>query len=495
MSDIDIIAILPICSLVLISMGMLLLDLFNERQGRLVWTVAACLTAWVFSFYQLPPPETALSGNALAGTSFTGLALNGAVYVDAFSWAFMSIILLGAAVTFMLGHKLLPAQRAHSGIDVDILMILAVCGGIVMVSAAHLMLMFVGFELLSIPLYVLAGIARSERASSEGALKYFILGAFSSAFLLYGIVLVYGATGSMNLADIALVASADNSLMLVGIGLMIFGFGFKVSLVPFHAWTPDVYQGSPVNVTTFMAVVVKAAAFGAFLRIMYVAFGSSIEAWSGLLWVLAVLTMTVGNIVALRQTSIKRMLAYSSIAHAGYALMGFLAFGEAQGAEATTFYMFAYAMMTAAAFGVVLLITAGSSSQYANDDLESLSGIGWTHPFLGFVMTVAMLSLAGMPPFAGFLGKFYLFSAVVKTGYVGLAIIAALNSVVSLYYYLRVLVVMYFKTEREVDWLPPTEFTFASLLALALLTFGTVYCGIFGEGLLRTVGIAFETVG
>lgn len=478
--QVDIFAVLPIATLVCIALTMLLLDVFGLRTSRLLWTGMACFSALLFSLPQARLIELGMSGQ---------------LFVDGFSFVFSAVILVSALLVFLLSEDSLQAQRAETSIDVDFLLLMSIAGALVTVSAANLLLLFVGVELLSIPLYALAGIARKERASAEASLKYFVLGAFSSAFMLYGIVLTYGATGTLSIAEIASAIPGDNVLFILGLGLMIFGFAFKVSLVPFHVWAPDVYQGSPTSIATFMATVVKAAGFGAFLRVMMVAFGTASPEWEGLIWLLAVLTMTVGNLAALRQRSVKRMLAYSSVAHSGYAVMGLLGLGQGKGAEAIMYYILAYSLMTIASFGVLLLVTAHSEAQYEKDDLESLSGLGWSHPFLGVVMTVALLSLAGIPPLAGFVGKFYLFSAVVQSGYVGLAIIAALNSVVSLYYYLRVLVVMYFKTERSVSWSPRENSAVGPALALSIATAGTLLLGVFGDSVRQVVTLAVRGIG
>jgi NADH-quinone oxidoreductase subunit N len=278
-------------------------------------------------------------------------------------------------------------------------------------------------------------------------------------------------------------------MMLAGLGLLIFGFAFKVSLAPFHLWTPDVYQGSPTSITAFMAVVVKVAAFASFMRIMLLAFGPVIESWSAVIWGLAVISMTVGNLVALRQDSIKRMLAYSSVAHAGYALMGFLSFEG--GAEATTFYLVVYSFMTLASFGVVLLVSTGTSRQYESDSIESFRGLGWSNPLLGLIMVLAMLSLAGIPPLAGFFGKLYLFSAVVAQGYIWLAIIAALNSAVALFYYLRVIVVMYFSEESR----ERVTIDFAPGLSIIVSTIFLLYVGLFSGGVLEVAQKAIKSLG
>lgn len=464
-ASVDVKAVLPLVILVLFSMGILCLDLVKLRKARLVWTVSACLSAWAASW-----PLLGLSGSALGGL----------VSADAYSFIFYTIILSGTLLTFLLNDKQFEAQRVRDSIDIDILILLAAAGAMVMVSAANLIVLFLGFEMLSVSVYVLAGLARKEKASAESAMKYFILGAFSSAFLLYGMTLVYGATGSMNLGEISTHLDPHNLMLVIGIGLIIFGFGFKVSLVPFHFWTPDVYQGAPTAITGFMATVVKAAAFGAFLRVVATSFASIPEVWTAIIWIIAVLTMCFGNLVALRQKSIKRMLAYSSIAHAGYALIGLLAQGSG-GVEATIYYLIAYSFMTIGAFGVLLFVTAGSDAQYQADDISSFSGLGFTHPCLGLMMTVFLLSLAGIPPLAGFVGKFYLFNAAVQGGFVGLAIIAALNSVVSLYYYLGIIVKMYFVKEREVAWSPQAEVPFAQNLALNISCVLIILLGVFSD--------------
>ena len=478
MEGFDSVAALPFFVLIGAAVLLLLLDLAGvAAKLRLPIGLAGVLGAGASYFPQ----------SYLRETAFKGL-----VHLDAFSFAFATIILIGTALALLLGSGQAKAQRAIDSVDVDVLLLLASCGGLVMVSAANLIVLFLGFELLSVCVYVLSGIAKGERASAEGALKYFILGAFSSAFLLYGMTLVYGATGSMDLVQIGQAATLDNPMLLIGLGLTVFGFAFKVGAVPFHFWTPDVYQGAPVSIAAYMAVVVKAAAFGSFLRVVVVAFGSVQTEWVSLLWLLSVVTMTVGNILALWQRSVKRMLAYSSIAHAGYALIGFVVLGSAAGGEATIFYLAAYTAMTIAAFGVVLLASGGTQFQYGTDDMQSLKGLGWSRPFLGLVMTVALLSLAGMPPLGGFVAKFYLFSAAVKGGYTGLAVIAALNSVVSLYYYLGVIVVMYFSgegEERSAERVP-----FAPGLALAIATVGIFYLGFFSEDCFRFVQLAMASL-
>src|SRR5205814_10497075 len=316
---------------------------------------------------------------------------------------------------------------------------------------------------------VLVGMLRREVRSNEASLKYFLLGAFATGFLLYGIAFFYGATGSTRLDVVARVAARDGltPFMVLGLALLLVGFGFKVALLPFHVWTPDVYEGAPTAVTAFMAVGVKAAAFAAFARVFVAALGRVAASWTGLLWVLAALTMTVGNVTAVRQRSVKRMLAYSSIAHAGYALVGLVAGGR-DGGAALLFYLAVYSFMTLGAFAV--LIALGRRGE-PNEDLADWAGVGFRHPVLGLSMAVFMLSLAGMPPTAGFAGKFYLFSAAVDAGYVGLAVIGVLNGLVSVYYYFGVLVQMYMvEGTRSVVALGSRPCLLATIVVAVLVT-------------------------
>lgn len=481
--NIDIPTVLPLIALASGALLLLLTDLFSSKKSeqpsllRILIPMVACVMAW---FYTIP------------FVGLEGVGEGTLLYADKFSFFFNTVILFGTVLTVLFNHNTLKAQAVRESADIDVLVLLASLGALVMASSANLVVTFVGFELLSVAVYALTGVARREKASSEAALKYFLLGAFSSAFLLYGMTLVFGATGSMFLPEIAAKAEAGNTMLLVGVGLLLFGFGFKVSLVPFHFWAPDAYQGAPTSLASYMAVVVKAAAIACFLRVLVFALGDVSEIWEYSIWALAMTTMTVGNLVALRQRSIKRMLAYSSVAHAGYAMLGFF---SPAGIEAVGFYMLAYACMTMAAFGVVLLVTKDSDAQYDRDDISSMAQIGWTHPFLGVVMTIAIFSLAGIPPLAGFVGKFYLFSSALNAGYTGLVIVAAMNSVLSLYYYLRVLVVMYFSQSRDVSWEPSETLPLGAQVALMLATVGTIYFGLFSDSYLSiaraTVSMAF----
>jgi NADH-quinone oxidoreductase subunit N len=335
---------------------------------------------------------------------------------------------------------------------------------------------------MSISIYILAGMMREDRRSAEAALKYFLLGAFATGFLLYGIALIYGATGSLNLKDIASYIATKNLLrspmLLMSLVFLTIGFGFKIASVPFHMWTPDVYEGAPTSITAFMATGVKAAGFSALVRVFFSALPGFRPDWTSIMWLIAVATMTVGNIVAISQTNIKRMLAYSSIAHAGYILVAFVS-GNELGTSGILFYLMAYAFMNLGAFTVVILL--GKKGE-ENTLISDYSGIGFKYPLLAASMTIFLLSMAGIPPLSGFMAKFYVFSAAVKSKFYWLAILGVLNSAVSVYYYLRVTVVMYFKeSEREITGL---QFSPASVIALILAVIGTLYMGIFPANVL-----------
>ena len=405
---------------------------------------------------------------------------------DRYGLFFAVVICAGSALTLLMSVDFLRQQPLPAG-EYYALVLLSTSGMIFLAAASDLIVLFIALEIMSVAVYVLAGMLRHESRSTEAALKYFLLGAFASGFLLYGIAFFYGATGSTRLDVIARVLAdhGPSAYVLLGAALILVGFGFKVALIPFHVWTPDVYEGAPTAVTAFMAVGVKAAAFAAFARVFMSALGSLAASWTGLLWVMAALTMTVGNVTAVRQRNVKRMLAYSSIAHAGYALVGLVADSKTGGA-ALLFYLAVYAFMNLGAFGVVIALGRRGEP---NEDLRDFAGVGFRHPVLGLSMVVFMLSLAGVPPTAGFAGKFYLFSAAIDAGYVGLAVIAVLNSLVSVYYYLGVLVQMYMVDgSRVID--PPTSRP--CLLATILLAVAaTVLLGVLPSGPMEVARLSF----
>jgi NADH-quinone oxidoreductase subunit N len=416
----------------------------------------------------------------------------GGYIVDRYALFFNLIFCLAGALTLLASMDYLAATDIRSG-EYYSLVLFATSGMLMMAAATDLIIIFLGLEVMSIAIYVLAGIWRRDLAANEAALKYFLLGAFASSFLLFGIAMFYGATGTTALGGIASqlgnLAPGQRPLIFAGAALLLVGFGFKVAAVPFHAWTPDVYEGAPTSVTAFMAVGVKAAAFAAFARVFLHTLGPLSVDWSGVLWVLAVLTMTVGNVLALVQHNIKRMLAYSSIAHAGYLLVGMVAAKEGGGA-AILYYLFVYAVMNLGAFSVVMALARRGEK---NEEIEDYTGLGFKYPFLGLSMIIFMLSLAGFPALAGFTGKFYLFSAAVKAGYIGLALIGVLNSVVSVYYYAGVLVKMYM-TEggKEIPLLSERPHLFATLL---VTTTATVLLGLFPSWAFDLARAAFQSLG
>lgn len=403
-------------------------------------------------------------------------AFDGGFVFDRFAIFLTVLICLSAALTMFMSMDYLETIGLVAG-EYYVQFLLAVTGMVLMAAAGDLVVLFLGLELMSIAVYALTGMSRLELRSSEAALKYFLLGAFASAFLLYGIAMAYGAFGTTKLAPIA--AQLENltldqqPLAITAMALLLIGLAFKVAAVPFHSWTPDAYEGAPTSVTALMAVGVKAAAFAAFMRLFLGTFEMLVADWSWVLWGLAVLTMTVGNIAALMQRNIKRMLAYSSIAHAGYLLIGMVA-GGLNGGAAVLFTLVAYSLMTLGAFAVVIAVGRRGEP---NEDITDYAGLGFRHPLLGVAMTVFMLSLGGIPAFAGFVGKFYLLSAAMQKGYVWLVVIGALNSVMSIYYYTGVMVQMYMAeggpSVRGVEHRP---YLLATLL---VTTAGTVGLGLF----------------
>ena len=399
------------------------------------------------------------------------------IVTDTAALALDLVVVTALVLSILIGMKYIPGVNRQTG-EYYALLLLIGLGMMTMGAALDLMVVFLGLEILSLGLYILVGLNREDRLSNEAAMKYFLLGAFASGFFVYGAALVYGATGTTNFLQMGAVigsGQADLFLLYAGMALLIAGFGFKVSLVPFHMWTPDVYQGAPTPVTAFMSVGTKAAAFAAFYRLFLMGLPDQQAVWGPALAILAVLTMTLGNLAALRQTSLKRMLAYSSIAHAGYILVGLVP-GTGFGVMASLFYLISYAFMNIGAFAVVALLEREDRMDASYDRLK---GMGSTRPWLAFVMAIFMLSLAGVPPLAGFFGKFFVFSAAVQGGYSWLAGIAMLNSAIGAYYYLRVVVYMYFDkpTAETVETTAPRNVPMTLGLTLAVVF--TVLLGVF----------------
>ena len=402
-------------------------------------------------------------------------AFRGMVALDGYALFFNLVIGYATGLVLLLSIDYLRRRGEESG-EFYILVLFAAVGMMLMASATDLIVIFLALETMSLSLYVLAGFFRGQREAGEASMKYFLLGAFASGFFLYGIALVFGATGSTNLDKIANAIAAGagrDPLLVIGAGLLLVGFGFKISSVPFHMWTSDVYEGAPTSITAFIATGSKAAAFAALLRVLLATARPAPLDWAVLLWGLAVLSMTVGNVIAIAQQNLKRMLAYSSIAHVGYMLVGVVA-GGAPGNGGVLFYLLVYTFTTAGAFGAILLLERNGGEAVR---LEDYGGLAVRHPMMALALSVFLLSLIGIPPTAGFVGKFYLFGAAVRAGYVWLAVIMVLNSAVAAYYYLRLIVYMYMR-EPEVG--APTVLvpSFAGCLALVVALWGVAQLGI-----------------
>jgi NADH-quinone oxidoreductase subunit N len=406
---------------------------------------------------------------------------SGMIVVDAASLLFQAIFLVVGFITVLLSIQYAAEEGLEPG-EYYALLLFVLLGAMLMAAGGDLLIIFLGLEIMSLAQYILAGMRHNILKSSESALKYFLLGAFATGFLLYGISLVYGATGTTNLTAIVTAVRegglTDQPLLTIGMGLLVVGFGFKIASVPFHMWTPDVYEGAPTPVTALMATGVKAAGFAALARVFLTALGDLQDSWRPIFWCMAVLTMTVGNLGAIAQPNVKRMLAYSSIAHAGYLLIALVAAGPA-GVTGLLFYLLAYAFMNLGAFAVVVALEQREDRHLLLDDY---GGLGFRYPLLGVAMALFMFSLSGLPPTAGFMAKFYVFSAAVEQGYIGLAVIGVLNSLMSLYYYLRPIVLMYMQ-EPKAD--VPALFLNPFLMAGLILTIlGTLQLGLFPSRLL-----------
>ncbi|MEQ1573211.1 MAG: NADH-quinone oxidoreductase subunit N [Vicinamibacterales bacterium] len=415
----------------------------------------------------------------------------GVIVADNFGlFVTMTLIIVGL-LTIMFSSQVLDLHDLPRG-EYYTLVLFAIAGMIMMATANDLLVLFIALEIMSLAVYVLTGIRRDDQRSSEAAFKYFLLGAFSSAFFLYGIAFTYGVTGSTRLDRVgtflAAQSMADNPLLLVALGLLLVGFAFKISAVPFHMWTPDAYEGAPAIVTGFMSTGVKAAAFAAFARVFLSAFEPFSADWAPVVWVIAAATMILGTVVGVAQSNLKRMLAYSSIAHGGYLLVGLVAANQV-GKAAILFYLLAYAVTNLAAFGVIAMLGARDR---ANDELRDYAGLWQSHPALAALMTVCLLSLGGIPPTVGFIGKWYIFSAAVGSGYYGLAIIGVLTSVISVFFYLRVVVMMYMAERDGAPALPRVGAV--GMTALAIAIFAIFYLGILPTAVLDLAAASISTI-
>ena len=428
----DLVSTGPILMVAALGVLVVVLDAFRNDDASIPWVAGIGMTvAAVLQAFAIGDPGTAFDGQ---------------VYVGGPAAVANIIILIGAVASVVLTVPYLSRLGRNYG-EVHALILFATAGMMTLASAGSLVTLFVGLETMSVCLYVLTGLVREESTANESALKYFLLGAFSTGFFLYGLALLYGATGTMDLAGLApgVAETGRTGLFLAGVGLLLVGFFFKVSAVPFHMWTPDVYQGAPTALTAFMSTASKAAVFAALAVVLSRALPAEFVDGTvqTVLAIVAAVTMVGGNVVALVQTNVKRMLAYSSVAHAGYILAG-LAAGTDAGYGASLFYLLAYTLMNLGAFGVMGALE-WDAEQGADQDLDSLAGVGYRKPFLGVAMGVFMFALTGFPPLAGFIGKYLVFAAAVDAGLVWLAVLGVLASVVSGYYYMRVLVVIWMR--------------------------------------------------
>lgn len=466
--NLDMMIILPEIILTLGAMMVLVLDVFGsiENKRSLAW----------FSILSL-----VLCGATIWMTrGTTGTAFWGMLSIDSWSALYKLIFLVVTGLTILISVRYIERQNMNFG-EYYFVLLISTVGMMFMVSSSNLLMILVGLEILSISTYILCAMQRQKLKSIESGMKYFLLGAMATAFLLYGIAMIYGSTGSVDLHKIARSignGKASEGMALFGLVLILCGFAFKVALVPFHMWTPDVYEGAPTPVTSFMSAGPKAAGFAALSKILLVGFTAAGYETSTILSILAVLTMTVGNLMALNQTNVKRMLAYSSISHAGYLVVALLASAHG-GAGAMVFYLLGYTLMNSGVFGVIILL----GGEKEKTEFSDFSGLGFKYPFLSVCLLIFMLSMAGIPLTVGFTGKFFIFQSAVETGYTWLAIVAFLNSVVSVYYYLKLVVYLYMKPIAENE-APIETPPFALQLGVVFSLLGVLYLGIFPGWLL-----------
>jgi NADH-quinone oxidoreductase subunit N len=455
----DIVSFLPGIVIAVAGLVVIILEaLKKSAAGIYVITVGAVAAALFLAI-------RSLFGET--GTAFSGMISYGGV--AAFGTV---IVLLGSFFSVVISREYLSDLDLHNG-EVYGMILFSIVGMLGLAVSNDLITLFISLETMSICLYVLAGLMRARKTGAEAALKYFLLGAFSTGFFLYGIALIYGATGATNLTEVA--AAANGSLLFVaGTGLLVAGIFFKLGAVPFHMWIPDVYQGTPTTLTAFMATAAKSATFVAFILILIrmIPVAESAD-WQTLLSTISIITMIVGNLIALAQDNVKRMLAYSSIAHVGYLMVG-LAAGTSAGYSGVLYYLFAYTLMNVGAFGVIAYYERNHGLDFT--EIDSYAGLGFKMPVMGVMLSVFLFSLAGIPPMVGFAGKYYVFAAAVNAGMIPLAIVGVLASAASVYYYLRVMVFLYFKeAHKEYSLIQPGLVFKSTLVLLAVLT---VYYGI-----------------
>lgn len=486
--NVSIHAVMPEMIVAIAGIIVILFDSFVPKQRGITTVISlvglAASAAYLLSMWTGAP-----------ATSWNGMITN-----DSLRMTFSLVALITAAFTILMSSVWTDREKIPEG-EYQALVLFATFGMMFMASGSDMVIIFLGLETLSIATYVMAGLRKSDLKSNESAMKYFILGSFASAFLLYGMALIYGATASTNIAEIAVKIADPNfpGLLLIGGAMLLIGFGFKIASVPFHVWTPDVYEGAPTPVTAFMAVGSKSAAFASFLRVFVLGFpliagaqaaGYLHQSWVTALAVMAMITMVVGNVAAIVQNNVKRMLAYSSIAHAGYALVGFIGAGVAKTPEArdaaisaVAFYMLTYAVTSLGAFAVITLLGQKNDRR---TDFSDYNGIGFKTPVLAFTLSLFMLSLLGLPLTAGFMGKILVFRPALDASsslLTFMVVVAVVNTAISAYYYLRLIVVMFFR-ERTTEWTEP-KIPAPIGIVLVLTVIGVFYLGVFSDGVIK----------
>ena len=473
----DLTPIIPEIIVLLTAFTVLLVDLFAAKNNRSLTMAVTTIIGLLLAMFA----ETQLHGKDITG-------FYGTVVADDFSILFELIYISVAILTVFVSRHYIAENEMNFG-EYYILLLTAVSGMMFMTSGLDLLVIFIGLEVMSISSYILVGMKRKVAEANEAALKYLLLGAFSTGFLLYGISLLYGATGSTLLPTIITEIQKNgsgNPLVIVGMALVVVAMSFKIAIVPFHMWTPDVYTGAPTPVTGFLSGAAKAAGFAVFIRVLMTGIPLDSANWGNLLWLLAVLTMTVGNVMALQQNEVKRMLAYSSIAHAGYVLVAIVV-GSTSAISGVIFYSCAYAFMGTGAFGILTIRDAGRVPRTFDD----LAGYGKRNPTLALLMSLFIFSLVGLPLTAGFIGKFQIFSAALREGWIWLTVIGILNSALSVYYYLRVIMFMYMREgalpEGAMVSGNTSGFAMTGLLGTAV---AVLYLGIFPDRILELASLS-----
>ena len=468
-------ALIPIAIVALSAIAAMLAEAFRQRDERMP----------IYGLGLIGLGGAAVASGVLWNSDAKSLEV---IRSDNFALFINIVLCIVGILTMLLSDEVIEREQIPPG-EYYALTLFAICGMMMMAAATDLLVIFVALEVLSLAVYVLTGIRRQSAAGAEAAFKYFLLGGFSSAFFLYGVAFSYALSGSTRIEDIGTALSAQatgtpSTLALLAVGLMAVGFAFKVSAVPFHMWTPDAYEGAPTIVTAFMSTSVKAAAFAAFARVFLSPLEPLRAHWIPVLSVIAAVTMIGGTVVGVVQTNIKRMLAYSSIAHAGYLLLGIIS-ANRDGKASLLFYLLAYAVTNIGALGIVALL---GTAQEQHDELRDFAGLWRSRPALAGLMTIFLLSLGGIPPTAGFIGKWYIFSAAVQEGHYWLAIIGVLTSVISVFFYLRIVVMMYMTEGTEI---PRPRVPAAAMAGLAFAVVAVFYLGILPT---RVIDLALNSI-